>query len=260
MTSPRKVCSTYWSATEVATEEPHGQPQIVRGTLLSCRLAVLPMSARPWGQQRRLAAGPGSKSQGDSRRVDSIRAYVVRALLAEQAFDVLIDDDRAGETADLVGLRIDGNDLIITLVHCKFSTSDTPRRERRGPVRRVRSSNTGRPRPPSRGRGRVQVGVLRAVFERGWVGISCLVVRPRARRRGVGRALTLAALELAADIGADRAFLQVEASNDAAATLYRELGFRVMDRYHYRERQSDGQELRTVVDRASSTASCQSVR
>ena len=81
---------------------------------------------------------------------------------------------------------------------------------------------------------------------------------PSSPPTGVGRALTLAALELAADIGADRAFLQVEASDDAAATLYRGAG--LMDRHHYRERQSDGQELRTVVDRASSTASCQSAR
>jgi superfamily II DNA or RNA helicase len=66
------------------------------------------------------------ESQGDTRRADSIQAFVVRALLAEQTFDVLVDDDRAGEAADLVGLRIDGDDLLVTLVHCKFSTSDTP--------------------------------------------------------------------------------------------------------------------------------------
>ena len=83
---------------------------------------------------------------------------------------------------------------------------------------------------------------------------------PSSPPTGVGRALTLAALELAADIGADRAFLRVEPSNDAAATLYRELGFWVMDRHQHRERQSDGQEPRTVVDRASSTASCHAAR
>lgn len=47
---------------------------------------------------------------------------------------------------------------------------------------------------------------------------------------------------------------------DVAAATVRELGFRVMDRHHYRERWRDGQELRTVVDRARSTASCQFAR
>jgi hypothetical protein len=47
-------------------------------------------------------------------------------LEAHQAFDVLIDDDRAGEAADLVGLRIDGRDVIVTLVHCKYSSRSTP--------------------------------------------------------------------------------------------------------------------------------------
>lgn len=38
----------------------------------------------------------------------------------------MIDDDRAGEAADLVGLRVDGNDLLVTLVHCKYSSKPTP--------------------------------------------------------------------------------------------------------------------------------------
>lgn len=66
------------------------------------------------------------ESQGEHRRPDSIQAYVANVLRGEQDFDVLIDDDRAGEAADLVGLRIDGEELIVTLVHCKFSTKDTP--------------------------------------------------------------------------------------------------------------------------------------
>lgn len=79
-------------------------------------------------------------------------------------------------------------------------------------------------------------GVLRAAFADGWVGLSCLTVAPRARRRGVGRVLTIAALELARRRGADRAFLQVETSNTGAVALYRGLGFVVADRYHYRQR------------------------
>ncbi|MDK8346784.1 hypothetical protein QP868_08550 [Brevibacterium sp. UMB1308A] len=37
-------------------------------------------------------------------------------------FAVLIDDDRPGEAADLVGIRVDGGDLHVTLVHCKYSS------------------------------------------------------------------------------------------------------------------------------------------
>lgn len=66
------------------------------------------------------------ESQGERRRQDSVQAYVARRLTAEEQFDVLIDDDRSGEAADLVGLRIDGNELVITLVHCKYSSGASP--------------------------------------------------------------------------------------------------------------------------------------
>ncbi|QXU56686.1 DEAD/DEAH box helicase family protein (plasmid) [Rhodococcus sp. LW-XY12] len=66
------------------------------------------------------------ESQGVDRRSDSIQAYMVRYLTGQQTFDVLIDDDGAGEAADLVGLRIEGDDLRVTLVHCKYSSSDLP--------------------------------------------------------------------------------------------------------------------------------------
>jgi ribosomal protein S18 acetylase RimI-like enzyme len=80
------------------------------------------------------------------------------------------------------------------------------------------------------------VGVLRAAFAEDWVGLSCLVVVPAARRRGLARRLTVAALAHAAERGARRAFLQVEVTNSAAARLYADLGFRPAERYHYRER------------------------
>ena len=66
------------------------------------------------------------ESQGAQRNPESIQAHMVRLLTASQQFDVLIDDDRAGEAADLVGLRIDGEDLRVTLVHCKFSHGAAP--------------------------------------------------------------------------------------------------------------------------------------
>lgn len=78
------------------------------------------------------------------------------------------------------------------------------------------------------------VGTIRAAVAGSWVGLSCLVVAPRARRRGLGRHLTRSALR--AHGGAERAFLQVEVHNSAALALYRGLGFVEVDEYTYAER------------------------
>lgn len=80
------------------------------------------------------------------------------------------------------------------------------------------------------------LGVLRAALADGWTGLSCLVVAPAARRRGLGRLLTRAGLRAAADRGATRAFLQVEVANAGAADLYAGEGFRPAERYAYWER------------------------
>lgn len=66
------------------------------------------------------------ESQGIERKANSIQAYMARFLSQDQTFDILIDDDRAGEAADLVGIRVDKGDLHITLVHCKYSSKPTP--------------------------------------------------------------------------------------------------------------------------------------
>ncbi|XRQ09241.1 DEAD/DEAH box helicase [Actinomadura welshii] len=63
------------------------------------------------------------ESQRAQRRADSIQYYMSAHLQATGSFDVLIDDDGSGEAADLVGLKIDGQYLDVTLVHCKYSKS-----------------------------------------------------------------------------------------------------------------------------------------
>ncbi|GAA0739556.1 DEAD/DEAH box helicase family protein [Dactylosporangium roseum] len=68
----------------------------------------------------------GVESQGPERRQDSIQAFMSRHLQSTEVFDVLLDDDRSGEAADLVGLRILDNELIVTLVHCKYSSQPIP--------------------------------------------------------------------------------------------------------------------------------------
>jgi ribosomal protein S18 acetylase RimI-like enzyme len=79
-------------------------------------------------------------------------------------------------------------------------------------------------------------GVIRAAFTGDWVGLSCLMVAPRARRRGIAGALTDAALAAAWLRGARRAFLQVEVENDSALKHYESHGFRPAEHYHYRQR------------------------
>lgn len=66
------------------------------------------------------------ESQGPDRRKDSIQAFMARYLMDNRTFDVLIDDDRSGEAADLVGLRVEAGDLHVTLVHCKYSSQPAP--------------------------------------------------------------------------------------------------------------------------------------
>jgi ribosomal protein S18 acetylase RimI-like enzyme len=80
------------------------------------------------------------------------------------------------------------------------------------------------------------LGVLRAALAEDWVGLSCLVVVPGARRRGLGRALTAAGMRAAGDRGARRAFLQVATANSGAADLYAAAGFRPAERYAYWQR------------------------
>ena len=71
--------------------------------------------------------------------------------------------------------------------------------------------------------------------------ISTIAVHPTERGRGIGEALLLAVLDLAARIGAEMATLEVRASNAAAQTLYRKHGFGVVGRRlgYYKDNQED---------------------
>ncbi len=57
-----------------------------------------------------------------------------------------------------------------------------------------------------------------------------LVVRPEARRRGIGGTLLLAALRLAAERGAAAMLLEVGVDNAPARALYEKFGFRSVGR------------------------------
>lgn len=78
------------------------------------------------------------------------------------------------------------------------------------------------------------LGVAVAVVQAKLVGLFGLAVAKPARRTGLGRALSHAALAWGADQGASTAWLQVEADNKPALELYQALGFTECYRYSYR--------------------------
>ena len=67
-----------------------------------------------------------------------------------------------------------------------------------------------------------------------WVGLAGIETAETARRRGLARLILRTLLQWAVQQGAERAMLEVRAENDAALSLYRELGFRTAHAYHYR--------------------------
>ena len=74
------------------------------------------------------------------------------------------------------------------------------------------------------------VGTVIAGYDgvRGWV--HHLAVHPASRRKGVGRALMLAAESALENLGCPKLNLQVRATNSAAVSFYRSLGYTIEDR------------------------------
>jgi ribosomal-protein-alanine N-acetyltransferase len=60
--------------------------------------------------------------------------------------------------------------------------------------------------------------------------VTTFGVHPKWRRRGVGRRILLALLEIAGDIGAAHMTLEVRVGNDGAQALYQGFGFEVTGR------------------------------
>lgn len=73
--------------------------------------------------------------------------------------------------------------------------------------------------------------IARVVVDGRWAGLFAVEVAPGARRRGLGRAVSAAALRWAAGHGARHAYLQAAGGNDAARALYESLGFAIHHRY-----------------------------
>jgi superfamily II DNA or RNA helicase len=66
------------------------------------------------------------ESQGKGKAADSVQARVIKHVAGLANWQLIIDDDGAGEIADIVAIRADDKELHVLLVHCKFSSSATP--------------------------------------------------------------------------------------------------------------------------------------
>lgn len=64
------------------------------------------------------------ESMGYGKELDSIQWRWFNKI--QNDYDVIINDDGKGESADLIGLKLADNSILLTLVHCKYSGSDEP--------------------------------------------------------------------------------------------------------------------------------------
>jgi ribosomal protein S18 acetylase RimI-like enzyme len=78
------------------------------------------------------------------------------------------------------------------------------------------------------------VAIGRAVVDDRWCGITALEVGEPHRRRGLARLVLRALLDWSTTYGARHIYLQVAEGNRPALELYRQYGFGVHHRYHYR--------------------------
>lgn len=102
------------------------------GFLFPPNLYAKPLARMPVLEMERLvvldwtATNLRVESRGDPPRTDSIQDRMARVLLEDDSWQVIIDDDRSGEAADLVAMKVENDDIIVYLVHCKFSSEDRP--------------------------------------------------------------------------------------------------------------------------------------
>jgi N-acetylglutamate synthase len=75
----------------------------------------------------------------------------------------------------------------------------------------------------------------------GWLGLSLIEVDPAVRRRGLARAVVGALARWGGELGAARAYLQVEERNTAAVALYARLGFATHHGYAVWQAPRDGE-------------------
>jgi ribosomal protein S18 acetylase RimI-like enzyme len=72
------------------------------------------------------------------------------------------------------------------------------------------------------------------VVERGWAGLSNIVVDAEHRSKGVAACLLRSLVKWSLCNGAEQIYLQVQQDNFLALSLYRKHGFIPLSEYHYR--------------------------
>lgn len=65
------------------------------------------------------------ESQREEKRRDSIQ-YRAISKLKQDGYDILFDDDRSGEAADIIAIKVLDQKLSVELYHCKFSSDKMP--------------------------------------------------------------------------------------------------------------------------------------
>ncbi|MFD4143436.1 GNAT family N-acetyltransferase [Streptomyces sp. NPDC058572] len=89
------------------------------------------------------------------------------------------------------------------------------------------------PGPTGAGTGETPAAIGRCVVDGRWAGFMAVEVDPAHRRQGLATSVMTALARRALDEGASAAWLQVEADNGAARTLYEAMGFAIHHHYHH---------------------------
>lgn len=66
------------------------------------------------------------ESQQTYRDPESIQYRIIQDLKKENIYDIIFDDDDAGEVADIVTIREENKHIYFAFYHCKFSLENTP--------------------------------------------------------------------------------------------------------------------------------------
>ena len=74
-----------------------------------------------------------------------------------------------------------------------------------------------------------------SVLDGALASVQCMATIATARRTGAATAVLLAIERHAAKNGVRRLYLQTDAANAAATSVYQRIGFRLAGRYHTRE-------------------------
>lgn len=64
-----------------------------------------------------------SESMGPDNKDDSIQYRSFQTIQGD--YDVIINDDGSGEAADLVAFKVIDDEIVLSLIHCKYSSGDT---------------------------------------------------------------------------------------------------------------------------------------